>query len=102
MVCPVGTIQIRIHEDTGEAEISPFKTRVKLLVCEECGRQMVTEPVSKKVLESLEFDWDEIRARAKLCPVCRRKHSVIGLGLVASKKVPASVESHTIQSEEKL
>ena len=28
-VCPVGTIQVRIHEDSGEAEISPFKSRVQ-------------------------------------------------------------------------
>ena len=36
-ICPVGTIQVRIHADTAEAEISPFKSRSKLLVCEECG-----------------------------------------------------------------
>jgi bidirectional [NiFe] hydrogenase diaphorase subunit len=44
-ICPVGTIQIRIHAEEGEAEISPFKARVKLLLCEECGRRMVSLPV---------------------------------------------------------
>ena len=34
-VCPVGTIVVRLHED--EVEISPFKTRVKLLRCADCG-----------------------------------------------------------------
>ena len=35
-VCPVGTIVVRTHQD--EVEISPFKSRVKLLRCAGCGR----------------------------------------------------------------
>ena len=34
-VCPVGTIKLRWHAD--EVEISPFKSRVKILKCAECG-----------------------------------------------------------------
>jgi bidirectional [NiFe] hydrogenase diaphorase subunit len=84
-VCPVGTIQIRIHEDTGEVEISPFKSRAKLLVCEECGKKMVTEPVAKQMLSRVTIDWEEFRELARLCPECRRKRTAAALGLVASK-----------------
>jgi hypothetical protein len=82
----VGTIQIRIHEDTGEAEISPFKSRAKLLVCEECGAHMVTEPVSKDMLSKVKIDWEEFRERIRLCPECRRKRTAGAVGLVEIKR----------------
>jgi NADH dehydrogenase/NADH:ubiquinone oxidoreductase subunit G len=85
-VCPVGTIQMRIHTDTGEAEVSPFKTRVKLLYCEECGAQMVPELVSRDMLDKVKFDWKEYRERLRLCPECRRKLTAKALGLIASKQ----------------
>lgn len=85
-ICPVGTIQIRIHEDTGEVEISPFKSRAKLLVCERCGKKMVTEPVAKQILGKVKIDWEEFRELARLCPECRRKRTAAALGLVASKQ----------------
>ena len=85
-VCPVGTIQIRIHEDTAEAEISPFKSRAKLLVCEECGARMVTAPLGEKIEKDVKIDWEEFRARARLCPVCRRKRAAESLALVANKR----------------
>ena len=81
-VCPVGTIQVRIHEDSGEAEISPFKTRRKLLTCVECGKNMVTEPVAEQMFKRVDFDWDEFRSLARICPDCRRKHAASGLGHV--------------------
>lgn len=84
-ICPVGTIKIRVHEDTGEVEISPFKSRAKLLVCEECGARMVTEPVAKNVLDKVNFNWEEFRKRARLCPVCRRRQAVVALGMVSEK-----------------
>ena len=43
-ICPVGTIVIRIHEQ--EVEISPFKTRVKLLRCTGCGKPVGSELVN--------------------------------------------------------
>lgn len=86
VVCPVGTIQMRIHADTGEAEISPFKTRVKLLYCEECGAQMVTELVNRDMMNRVKFNWKEYRERLRLCPECRRKHTAEALGLIASKQ----------------
>lgn len=86
VVCPVGTIRIRIHHDTGEAEISPFKSKVKLLHCEECGKQMVTEPVGNATMKNTGIDWEEFKKRARLCPECRRKHSAASLALVAGKR----------------
>lgn len=86
VVCPVGTIQVRIHEHTGEAEISPFKSRAKLLVCQECGTHLVTEPVSKQTLSKVNIDWEEFRKHARLCPECRRKQTAGAVGLVAAKR----------------
>ena len=84
-VCPVGTIQVRIHEDTGEAEISPFKSRAKLLMCEECGKRLVSEPVAEKTLRNVKMDWEEFRKRARLCPECRRKKAAGAMVLAAVK-----------------
>lgn len=96
-VCPVGTIQVRIHADSGEAEISPFKSRAKLLVCEECGVRLVSVPVGEKTTGRVGFDWDEFRALSRLCPVCRRKHAAANLGLVAAKS-GVSLESITLKN----
>ena len=81
-VCPVGTIQVRIHEDSAEAEISPFKSRAKLLVCESCGTRLVTEPVDKRTLDSVKIDWKEFRERTRLCPQCRRRQTAAAGGLL--------------------
>ncbi len=91
-VCPVGTIQVRVHPAEGEAEISPFKNRAKLLVCEECGRQMVTVPVAAQMLDSLKgkLDWDEFRARSRLCPECRRRRAISALVTGTGREPEAS------------
>lgn len=73
-VCPVGTIQMRMHPETGEVEVSPFKSRARMQTCTACGANLVTEPVAGEVLEKVAIDWDEFRQRAGLCPSCRRKH----------------------------
>jgi bidirectional [NiFe] hydrogenase diaphorase subunit len=80
-VCPVGTIQVRIHADTGEAEISPFKSRAKLLTCEGCGERLVSVPVASQIIGRLKekIDWEEFRRLARLCPECRRKRAVRAL-----------------------
>jgi ferredoxin len=85
VICPVGTIQVRIHEDTGEAEISPFKSRSKLLLCEECGVRMVSVPVAQAMSDRVNIDWEEFRHLARLCPECRRKHAVKALGFGAGE-----------------
>jgi len=74
-VCPVGTIQMRYHEDTNEVEISPFKARAKLGTCAECGAPLVPVPVNEEVFKKGKIDTEELRIRAALCPECRRKRS---------------------------
>jgi len=68
-VCPVGTIKLRWHED--EVEISPFKTRVSLQRCEECGTAITGVPFYEEVQNKL---GDKLLPRiAKLCDACKRK-----------------------------
>ena len=86
-VCPVGTIRIRIHEETGEAEISPFKSRAKLLTCSGCGKRMVAQPLGEKTMVDVNMNWDEFRERARLCPECRRKRAAESLALVEDKRL---------------
>jgi len=71
-VCPVGTIKIRIHEDEQEIEISPFKSRGKLLLCERCGTPLVSTAVGEQVLDKLEAGRKEIQELLRLCPKCRK------------------------------
>ena len=85
-VCPVGTIQIRIHADDGELEISPFKTRVKLLRCEQCGAPVVPAPVAEEVLANAKVDWEQFRQRARLCPRCRRRVAAAAVAAAAEEQ----------------
>jgi len=84
-VCPVGTIQVRLHADTGEAEISPFKSRVKLATCAECGKRTVSPSVAAATAAKVSMEWEQFKALARLCPECRRKHAAESLALVASR-----------------
>ena len=85
VVCPVGTIRVRIHEAEGEVEISPFKTRAKLLACQECGAPVVSVPVSQEVLRKAHIDVEKLRRLARLCPQCRRGATVAALAVTASR-----------------
>jgi NADH dehydrogenase/NADH:ubiquinone oxidoreductase subunit G len=69
-VCPVGTIVVRMHED--EVEISPFKTRVKLLRCAECGEPLASELVRQALCRGGGPVLQEVLARGDLCPRCKR------------------------------
>jgi bidirectional [NiFe] hydrogenase diaphorase subunit len=100
-VCPVGTIQVRIHADSGEAEISPFKSRSKLLVCESCGVRLVTAPVAQSMTTRVGFDWEEFRRLSRLCPECRRKHAAAALAAVAAKGSGVSLESSILKNRSK-
>jgi bidirectional [NiFe] hydrogenase diaphorase subunit len=80
-VCPVGTIQLRYHEDTDEIEISPFKTRRPLLTCSECGKIMVSSEVNVKMLRNLTINIDEFKERLTCCPECKRKKTAEGLSI---------------------
>ncbi len=87
-VCPVGTISIRIDEKAGEAELEPFHAKVRLAVCEECGKRTVSEPVRKVVFGKLEFDWRKFKELSKLCPHCRRKRAAETLRISATVPIP--------------
>ncbi|HUS71480.1 MAG TPA: 2Fe-2S iron-sulfur cluster-binding protein [Sedimentisphaerales bacterium] len=85
-ICPVGTIKIRIHEDEQEVEISPFKSRAKLLVCQECGALIASTLVNEQALTKANLNSEEFRARLRLCPKCRRLQTVAQLGAVTFRK----------------
>jgi bidirectional [NiFe] hydrogenase diaphorase subunit len=70
-VCPVGTIVVRMHQD--EVEISPFKSRVALKVCAECGRLVGSELVREALGRRGGPTVVEMLARQQLCPKCRRE-----------------------------
>ena len=68
-VCPVGTIKLRWHEDT--VEVSPFKSRVPLLRCEECHEPIISVPFGDQLKEKLGDKLPEDATR--LCHLCKRK-----------------------------
>jgi formate hydrogenlyase subunit 6/NADH:ubiquinone oxidoreductase subunit I len=70
-ICPMGTIVVRLHED--EVEISPFKTRVKLLRCTGCGQPVGSELVERALGQRGGPTVVEILAREQLCPRCKRE-----------------------------
>ena len=79
-VCPVGTIKVRIHQDQQEVEISPFKSRSKLLVCEKCGAPIISTQVSERVLGKVEsMSSEEFRQWVRLCPKCRKQQTAARL-----------------------
>lgn len=69
-VCPVDTIKLRWSEE--EVEVSPFKTRVPLLRCQECGARITGLPFSKQVQEKL---GEKLAYAASLCDACKRKRT---------------------------
>lgn len=75
-VCPVGTIKVRIHQDQQEVEISPFKSRAKLLTCQKCGALIVSTQVSEQALAKLKISSEEFRELMRLCPKCRKSKAV--------------------------
>lgn len=85
-VCPVGTIKIRIHMDKQEVEISPFKSRAKLIICQECGAPIVSTQVSKQVLSKSQVNWKEFRERLRFCPKCKRSQTAAQLTAAMPKK----------------
>jgi hypothetical protein len=93
----VGTIQVRIHADSGEAEISPFKSRSKLLICEECGVRMVSVPVAQAMSDRVKINWEEFRRLARLCPECRRKQAVKALGFGAAESSATPLEKIVVK-----
>jgi NADH dehydrogenase/NADH:ubiquinone oxidoreductase subunit G len=74
-VCPVGTIKVRLHEDTNEVEISPFKSRAKLQKCEQCGAVIVSAQVFERAMKKVGLDSEQYRQLLQLCPKCRKSHT---------------------------
>ena len=72
-ICPVGTIKLR-WSDT-EVEVSPFKSKVPLRRCFQCGVILTGEPFGEMVDDKLK-GIDKKRA-AMLCDVCKRKNSAV-------------------------
>jgi NADH dehydrogenase/NADH:ubiquinone oxidoreductase subunit G len=83
VICPVGTIKVRLHEDEREVEISPFKSRVKLVACEQCGAPVVSELVVAQASDRIALDSDELRERMRLCPKCRKSKTTAALAVTA-------------------
>jgi NADH dehydrogenase/NADH:ubiquinone oxidoreductase subunit G len=81
-VCPVGTIKMRIHKDDQEVEISPFKSRAKLLVCQECGAPIISAPVNERILGMMKGNIEEFLKHWNLCPKCRRSRTAARLSEV--------------------
>lgn len=70
-VCPVGTIKIRMHPESNEIEISPFKSRFKLHLCEQCNSPVISARVVEKAIRKLPVNNKELREILCLCPRCR-------------------------------
>ncbi len=85
-ICPVGTIKVRFHEEEQEIEISPFKSRAKMLVCQECGALIASILVNEQALTKANLNSEEFRERLRLCPKCRRSKTVAQLGAVTFRK----------------
>ncbi len=86
VICPVGTIKVRFHEDEKEIEISPFKSRTKMLVCRECGAMVASTQVNEQMLDKVNLQSEEFRERLRLCPKCRRLQTVSRLGAATFSK----------------
>lgn len=85
-VCPVGTIKIRVHKDQQEVEISPFKSRAKLLICQECGVPITSEQVCKHILSKVEINSEEFRERLRLCPKCKSLQTATELTMTCKNR----------------
>jgi NADH dehydrogenase/NADH:ubiquinone oxidoreductase subunit G len=70
MICPVGTIVLRLHPD--EVEVSPFKTRLKLRRCVVCQKPLGSELVHQVLGRRGGPTLKEMLGEQELCPHCRR------------------------------
>jgi ferredoxin len=83
-VCPVGTIVVRMHEN--EVEITPFKTRVKLLRCPGCGQPVGSDRVHQAITRQGGPTLLEMFHREPLCPRCRREATAAKVTAAAPDK----------------
>jgi ferredoxin len=66
-VCPVGTIKLRWHADA--VEVSPFKSRVPLRRCAECGVEIGGETFAAQVQAKA----GAVAEGMRLCARCKRQ-----------------------------
>lgn len=72
-ICPVGTIKLRFTAD--EVEVSPFKSKVPLRKCSDCGELLTGEPYARQVEARMKGDSEA----AHLCAACKRKRVALAL-----------------------
>ena len=89
-VCPVGTIKVRIHKDSQEVEISPFKSRAKLITCQVCGAPVISEQVLEQVLGKAEMNIEELRQQSRICPKCKRLQIAEELSITSGMNNPGT------------
>lgn len=87
VMCPVGTIKLRISEDT--VEISPFKNKVPLRRCRVCGREITGEIAAALIDGKLNLkDNPELTLT---CSICKRKQTVEKLASIPEMKTTVRV-----------
>jgi len=79
-VCPMGTVDLRWHE--GELEIVPFKNRVPVVRCRECGEPITGLPYAEQIRARL---GEKLASAVELCPTCKRNAAAL-----AQKKAGAA------------
>jgi NADH dehydrogenase/NADH:ubiquinone oxidoreductase subunit G len=89
-VCPVGTIKVRIHKDLQEVEISPFKSRAKLIACHVCGAPVISEQVTEHVLGKIEVNTEKFRELSRICPKCKRLQIAAELSITSRMNNPCT------------
>jgi bidirectional [NiFe] hydrogenase diaphorase subunit len=82
VVCPVGTIVVRMHAE--EVEISPFKSRVTLKRCAVCGRPVGSGLVAEALGRRGGPTVVEMLAGEQYCPRCKREKLAEELALRCS------------------
>jgi len=83
MVCPVGTIIIRRSEDA--VEISPFKNKVTLLRCHECGAALTGAPYAERIRQKL----GNAEIAVAVCDACKRRIYAVKAARLAVASRPA-------------
>lgn len=71
-VCPVGAVDLRWNE--GEVEIAPFKNRVPVLRCRECGEPITGLPFAEQIKARI---GEKLAPAVELCPTCKRKAAAL-------------------------
>jgi NADH dehydrogenase/NADH:ubiquinone oxidoreductase subunit G len=66
-VCPTGAVEVRLARNL--LELQPWKAKVEMAVCTECGTPYAPTAELKEVAEKVKLELPALN----LCPACRRK-----------------------------